>query len=308
MAYPQVINGVITSTGSAYTLQLPFVPTKFETFNYTNAASTANPGVVKRAVWQSGMADASYVGVKNTAGAATDTTVVATSGGFTPFDTSLDNQLQAVKTGTAVSTATPPEVTINSHGYSNNDIVLIYGTTGALQIAGMPFTINNVAGNTFDLPYMATLAVAATAVKARKFNYQDPFSPRVRYVTAITQAASAVVTMSVTHGYSVGEKISFRVPAAFGMVEMDGLTGQITAINTTTNTITVDIDSSGFTAFAFPAAAAFPNEFALAVPAGQDSSVVSVPYFNNAAQGIILGSDVAGAASDVIYYTATLSN
>ena len=39
------------------------------------------------------------------------------------------------------------------------------------------------------------------------------------------------------------------------MSEMDELIGNITAISTANNTITVDIVSTGFTAFAFPTSA-----------------------------------------------------
>ncbi len=55
------------------------------------------------------------------------------------------------------------------------------------------------------------------------------------------------------------------------MVEMDQLTGKITAVSAANYTLTVDIDSSAFTTFAFPASSASPTAplFATLAPAGQ---------------------------------------
>jgi len=65
-------------------------------------------------------------------------------------------------------------------------------------------------------------------------------------VTDITAAASAVVTVGSSHGYVVDESVHFSGVA--GMIEINGLRGTITAIGATT--ITVDINTTGFTAFA----------------------------------------------------------
>lgn len=64
-------------------------------------------------------------------------------------------------------------------------------------------------------------------------------------ITAITQATSAVVTVGASHTFVVGEAVGFSGVA--GMVEINGLTALITAIGATT--ITVNIDSSAFTAY-----------------------------------------------------------
>jgi hypothetical protein len=54
------------------------------------------------------------------------------------------------------------------------------------------------------------------------------------------------------------------------MYEMNQLTGTILAIDSTTYELTVDIDSSAFTAFAFPASSLSPTAqlFATFAPAG----------------------------------------
>src|SRR5690606_30964450 len=103
---------------------------------------------------------------------------------------------------------------------------------------------NLVANTSVELSYMVAPGSAATSATIRKVNYQPIYYPRRRFITAITKASSAVVTLSVTHGLTVGQRVVFNVPAAFGMTEINSLRGQITAINTTTNTVTVNIDST----------------------------------------------------------------
>jgi len=132
----------------------------------------------------------------------------------------------------------------------------------------------------------------------------------VRYISAITKAASAVVTMTVTHGFTVGQEVRLIVPAAYGMVEANNLQGMITAIDATYNTITINIDSSSFTTFAFPLTGAAPFTPAIVVPVGED---VTYPNSNDDAttntgyMGLKLAGGAqspAGSASDVIYWVA----
>lgn len=63
-------------------------------------------------------------------------------------------------------------------------------------------------------------------------------------ITAITKAASAVVTSSA-HGLTVGQVVVFA--SIVGMTELNGVAGLITAQDT--NTFTVNIDSTGYTTY-----------------------------------------------------------
>lgn len=72
-------------------------------------------------------------------------------------------------------------------------------------------------------------------------------------VTGITQAASAVVTVSTVAGsnpFAVGNSVLFA--GVVGMTQINGLTGVVTAIGGTSGayTITVNINSTAFTAYA----------------------------------------------------------
>jgi hypothetical protein len=77
--------------------------------------------------------------------------------------------------------------------------------------------------------------------------------PGANTITAITQAASAVVTISTggaANPFFVGETVSFL--SVVGMTQINGLTGTVTAVGgvTTAWTITVTINSTAFTAYA----------------------------------------------------------
>lgn len=68
---------------------------------------------------------------------------------------------------------------------------------------------------------------------------------KTKAVTAITQAASAVLTVGASHGFAVGDSV--HVSGVVGMTQINGRRGAVTA--TAATTITVAINSSGFTAY-----------------------------------------------------------
>ena len=90
------------------------------------------------------------------------------------------------------------------------------------------------------------------------------------------------------------------------MTQMNGLTGTVTAINTTTNTVTVDINSSAFTAFAFPTSATAANgvSFPIAVPAGEIATILTGATRDTGSRSIEIGTAICGTAADVMDYWA----
>ncbi len=86
------------------------------------------------------------------------------------------------------------------------------------------------------------------------------------------------------------------------MVQMDGVTGTVTAINTATNSITVDINSTAFTAFAFTtsAIAAAGVSPAIAVPAGEVATTLTGAIRDVASRGVFIGATIAGTVGDVM--------
>jgi hypothetical protein len=281
-----LVSGSFTSDGTAKNLDLPSGYNSFEMINITDIGSTAASTPVMRAQGTSLMsAGSAYYNLKTNGAATLALETTTTTGGFTFVDNSATASLSAAVAITGITNATPPVVsTASTAGLNTSDVVRVYGTTGQLNIAGLDFTIDTIVTNTsFNLAFMVAPGAAATAGFWRRVPFQPMFYPRSRYITSISKATSAVIVLSVTHGYTVGQKVRIVVPAAFGMTEMNGQLVTITAINTTTNSITVDVDSTAFTTFAFPtsAIAALGVTFAQVVPVGEAAvNSVSQPYGN----------------------------
>lgn len=64
-------------------------------------------------------------------------------------------------------------------------------------------------------------------------------------ITALTKASSAVVTVGAAHGFATNDLVYFS--GVVGMTEINGLVGTVTV--TAATTITVNIDSTGFTTY-----------------------------------------------------------
>lgn len=193
-------------------------------------------------------------------------------------------QPEAPVVGTAITQADPAVVTmVNS--YSEGDRVRLYATTGMLQIGGMDFTISSVGAGGFTLLGLPStlangFAAAATAVTARRISKESAVEPAFLYITEIVRGLTTEVRVSTQHQYVVGMKIRFNIPRSFGCQELNGLTGTIIAAvgsnvpaGSSVYKFVVDIDSSAFSAFAFPLSTASPTAplFATVAPAGQST-------------------------------------
>ena len=75
--------------------------------------------------------------------------------------------------------------------------------------------------------------------------------PQLSYISGITNAQQAVVTFIEDHDFTLGEIVSFRVGSAFGMFQINNLLGRVLAL--TSDTITVDVDTSNWDAFDYSA-------------------------------------------------------
>ena len=286
MPFTITTGGSFTSTGVGVKILLPSSADYFQTWNITQMPLAPATPVVIKGEWfgsKFGLgATAQNDGIRwkksaNTSVLNMDTFGTSTaSGGFT-YVTS-PSVVEAAVTGTTITQAAGA-VFSATNTYSNGDRVRIYNSTGMLQIAGMDFTISSVTGSQFTALGLDSSGFAApgTAFTVRRISQLGRVEPRALFITAISKATQAVVTTSTdaTLDYVVGMKIHFSIPAGMGMPEMNGLTGTITAIGAYTSNatynVTVDIDSSGFTTFAFPASTASPTAqlFATFAPAGQ---------------------------------------
>lgn len=316
MASTIVQTGSFTSDGTAQDIAVRSDIDWMEVINYTVADDdTQTTAIGVQYYWQRGMAADTGIEYKksNAANAAQLTTALA-SGGFTLLDTSVQTPGALTSTITAISNAAIPVVTNSgTNGLSAGDVVRIIDVTGAQQLGGMDFTvgINTLSTTTFSLDYMAQI-VAGTSGSWRKINFDPQFYPRRRFITGITAASSAVITLSVTHGFTAGQAVRINVPSDYAMTEIDGLIGNITAVSTANNTITVDIDSSAFTAFSFPLTAGVPFTQATVVPVGETANSTYANTLDDATDNqsfigmrLAAGTDSpAGANGDVVYWRA----
>lgn len=311
--------GKFTSDGTATQIAIRSDVDWMEVINYTQMATQQTPGRGVKFEWQRGMAAGTGVEFTKADGADTLQGEVMASGGFTLLDTS-DQTPGAAVTGTTITKAAPPVCTATAHGFQTNDIVRIYSSDTMDQINGLEFSVTRTGANTFTLTNMNTNTANFTqtaAFSARKIPFNPQFYPRNRVITRISAASSAIVTMAVTHGFTAGQKVRLKVPSDFGMVQADNVTATITAIGAAdvdgyTNTITLDLDTSAFTAFAWPASSAAPLTFAQVVPIGEAASESYANLLDDATDnqsviGMELGGGVdgpAGSSNDVIYWKA----
>jgi hypothetical protein len=250
----QILQGAFTSPGGTVRLELSPSVDWVEVYNITTmAAGGAGTGVQFK--WFRGFPDAACIEYQKLAADDSMLPIYNTTGGFTLFDNATDPLLGPEIAITGITNATPPVTTlVATAGLFEGDVVKFINVPGAQQFGGIDFTIDTIVANTsFECPYAPTIvATGAVAGNIRRLSRDRIYYPRTRYISAITQAANAVVTLTVTHDYSVDEVIRLQVPADFGMTEINGLSATIIAIDAANNTITLDIDSTAFTAFAWP--------------------------------------------------------
>lgn len=76
-------------------------------------------------------------------------------------------------------------------------------------------------------------------------------------IASITQGNPMVVTTSFPHFYVAGMMVTFLIPPAFGMQQLNRITAQVLAV--TTYTITVNVNSMAFIPFSYPSP--LPNAY-----------------------------------------------
>ena len=98
-------------------------------------------------------------------------------------------------------------------------------------------------------------------------NFGPPFGadfiPNLQYISDITQSNPAVVTFTTETNFTVAEWISFRIPPANGMIQLNNQKAQILAIDGTE--VTIEVDTTNF----YPFISVQDNQVpCVAVPAG----------------------------------------
>jgi hypothetical protein len=307
-----ILTGTFTSDGNDHVLETGVECQWIKVWNQTQAdADTINEAY--KFEWTSDMGTTSYM-TYHPANDATAANGFATTG-ITQVDT-FNYAIGAAVATTASSNAAAVEVlTGDTTGLSNGAIVRL-SNTAQYNMHGMDFSIDTLVANTsFELAN--TLANAPGAVGGAGFYrliapnraVYDIIFPAGRDIVEITSTNPAVVTTSVDHGYSVGQLMRIQVPSTGGMIEMNGLTGTITAV--TAGTFTIDIDASAFSNFVFPVTdGVIVSEFsrAQAIPIGDTLTLgFDGATRNTSFRGFVLSAGAllpAGQNGDTIYWKA----
>lgn len=320
-------SGTFISNGAAKFIPLPsgvdFMRVENETVSYAAGAGTG-----AEFFWRQGMAvGQGTIYVKTASTNALQVGQIAANNGFFFQDTSLQIP-GAVVTLTGITGATPPVVlTGNTSGLNPGDVVRIYNTVGAVQLGGLDFTIGDIVPSTsFQLSYMSPIAAASPGAGTfRKIPFDPIYYPRRRTITNITPSGSSGVpagitriTLSVTHGYTIGQEVRFTVPTinstSFGMTQLNGLQAPIVDVFepdslSYTNTIDVAIDSSLFTPFSFPLTTSPGFTPAQVTPIGENTAVALINPFNPllSQQDILADATINEAQFGMLLMAGTLS-
>lgn len=290
--------GSFISTGANTILKIREDVDFLHVYNTTQAAAAKTTAVAVKFYWQRGFpAGAMWATFKSDATNAANLERFLTTGGFTLVNNTINIPSQSVAL-TSITNANPPVVATGSTvGLSVGDTVRIFNTLGAQQLGGLDFTIGTIVANTsFTLANMSAI-VAATTGSYRRIPYDPYFYPPTRVISKIGRAdaltgaysasgTQAIVTLTVTHAFTVGQTIRFVIPTvtstAYGMTELNGVQADIVAINKADadgilNTITVNVDVSAFSAFAWPLTADAFSTPAQVVPVGEQMAVATNP-------------------------------
>lgn len=299
-----IAQGSFVSTGAATTIELPRQPHYFVIENRTQWGAAAS--VVIRSWWYDGYAAGQASGMTDAADDISASAIAAGGAGFTFVDMSSQAPGALIASGTAATAATPIVVT-DGVPPAVGDIVRMFNTTAMLQIAGLDFSVTAVTPATnYTLGYAVGAGYAAAATNADyRIIPAKYYSPYRRWIANITAAAAAVISVTVGHNYLVGDEIVVHNPDAnFGMTQINGLQGTITAV--TANTITTDINSAAFGAFAYPtsAIAAAGVSFPHVTHVGEVATKLTSSVDNVAYYGMYLDTGVVGANTNVMDWMA----
>lgn len=322
MAYNTTTSqGSFVSTGNAQFLPFPSGVDWIRVYNYTQIGASANPGTGFEFYWQRpvnlALPNTTLIWFNTNATQAVNAAVASQS--IVPFDTT-NPPVNAPVAITAGTNATQPVFsTASTANLFTGSIVRVTNLATDSNLNGYDFSIDTIVANTSfrvknplaNAPGAATGAgfytlLSSFAPSVIPFPY---WYPSVRRIVNITQANPAVITTSVDSTYVAGQSIRLSVPAAFGMTQADGLLVNI--ISVSGGDITVNLDTTGFTAFKFPLVAAYPFTPAQTIPVGEETDANSNPNLlddatiNTGATGLVLpaGSlEPAGQSGDTIVW------
>ena len=368
--YSRLESGVVTSNGGQTSVIVPFIPNYIAIDNQTRMVAGAG---VTSASWMTDMGQGAAVlstfGTGSQFIGPTGSTGLTSAGltagtGFSTFQAGLSFQYGPVFNNTtnafSISKANPAVVTTaTAHGLVSGNVVIFQNlaqtsTTGMQQIAGIPFVITVLSPTTFSIPWntnqsnytaFSTAGSTSNVGSFKQVLYPFLYNPSLGYISAITLGATTVIATTAPTNFVVGQEVAFRIPTIWGTQQLNSLPnavipgspiyGFVTAVSAsgTTPTVTVNINSSNYTAFnsnqtyASYAGEKFPQIVAVgdansgslltnfvspqifnglgATQVGTiNGPAVAGAFINSTFQGFTIGSAISGAAADVLYWRA----
>lgn len=267
--YSRLAKGHFTSTGAAQIVNLPFVPARIEMYNYTAAGTPANHGI-PYAYWDVSMGQG-FATVDLFNATPVLTTGNITTNGFSTFKAGLLLQYGPVLNVSAITKASAAEITTSAaHGLVTGNVVVFSNlyetsTTGMQQIAGIPFTVTVIDSTHFTIPwntnqsnFTAIDGSATVQGTVKQVLYPYLYAPNVAFISAISTGTTTTVTTTNAPNFFVGQEVAFRIPSEWGTTQLNSLPNSTTPGSpiygyvisiTNANTIVVNVNSTGYTAF-----------------------------------------------------------
>lgn len=304
--YSRMVKGHFTSTGASKIINLPFKPDCVEILNKT-AMDTPTASGIPQAWWDADMGQGTASVNVFTAGPVYTTGRVLTDG-ITTFSAGQMLQFGPTKQVVSSTKGTTTSFQVTAHGYAVGDVVMFEGlfqssTTGMPQMNGLPFTVitvtdaNNfiVEWNSSNATYYTDLAGSPASAKVKKILYPYIYFPGVSFIRAITLGTTTIIETTDAHNFVVGQEVAFRIPPAWGTVELNSLPNNLTPgapaygyviAVTDFDTVVVNIDSSSsYTAFNV-------NQTVDSIPGLSYPQIVAVGDVNTGGVQISVGSQL----------------
>ncbi len=294
------------SNGSAQVFNLAYLPRSVFFLNKTAYGQDDQFDVVKAHGYSSDSNGRAYVDYHDAGSANLSAAGIAT-GGFS-FITRDTPRFGAAKSLTQISKAGDAEFKVTLHGYAVGDVIWVTNTDLMNNLTGFPLRVKSVADTgTFTVEFDTNTAAftAATSGTVKQLLHPDLYVPFGCVVESMTAATSAVIGTTVAHSFQVGQRVRLNGFANYGMVEAEDKTALVTAVGTTS--ITIDLNSVGFTTFAWPAETVFDTgtdlprvvsigdrNFGFIGPNANDPLGIPGAFAANTGYQVIVGLGVAG--------------
>jgi hypothetical protein len=171
-------------------------------------------------------------------------------------------------TGSTITKASAPVCTIPGgiSPFVNGDVIQIRNADNMPQLNGLIFTIadfTTLASFTLFLNTNQSGFTASTSFEVRKVYNAYDFSPNATIISGITMGSTTQVQLlTCCNGFDIGDTIKLQIPAVWGPKELNNKTGKILSLDSTTNTYTLELDTTGVSSFAWPSPSQMPFSYA----------------------------------------------